>query len=75
MVEEGVKAKVVAVERGDYVGREKGVVHDSKRRAIMAIETWREDGKDCAVLPPVAVGSFARDTDTSRRLFVPRRRP
>lgn len=53
----GTKAKVEAVERGDYVGREL-VQTDGEGRPVMAVVTTRDDGQDCAVLAPTAVGSI-----------------
>lgn len=49
----GVRCKVIAVEREDYVGRE-DVQYDSQGRAIMAVRTVRDDGTDLAVLAPTA---------------------
>lgn len=54
MVLEGVRCKVEAVERGDYVGDEM-VRYDGNGRAVMAVRTVRDDGIDCAVLAPAAV--------------------
>jgi len=56
LVEDGVKAKVIAVEREDYVGRDV-VQTDGEGRPIMAIVTVREDGTDCRVLAPIATAS------------------
>lgn len=53
LVPEGSKVKVEAVERGDYVGREK-VHKDSKGRPIMAVVTTRDAGQDVTVLAPCA---------------------
>lgn len=53
MVQEGVRCKIEAVEREDYVGKE-DVQKDGEGRPIMAIVTTREDGQDCAVLAPSA---------------------
>ena len=58
MVEDGVRCKVEAVERGDYVGDEKGLRFDGEGRAIMAVRTVRDDGIDCAVFPATATGSW-----------------
>lgn len=52
----GTKAKVEAVERGDYVGREQ-VQTDSDGRPIMAVVTTTDDRQDCAVFAPTATGS------------------
>lgn len=53
MVPAGLKCKVVAVERGDYVRNEQ-VQADGEGRPIMAVKTVRDDGEDCAVLAPMA---------------------
>ncbi len=47
----------VLVERGDYVGGERGIrYHDG--RALMAVVTERADGSnDCAVFAPTATGT------------------
>lgn len=49
----GTKAKVETVERGDYIGKEQ-VQQDGEGRPVMAIQTTRDEGQDCAVLAPVA---------------------
>lgn len=54
LVEAGTRCKVVAVEREDYVGSERGVLVDDSGRAIMSVVTVRDDGQDCAVLAPSA---------------------
>lgn len=54
----GARAKVEAVERGDWVGREH-IQTDGDGRPVMAIRTTRDDGIDCAVLAPLAVASRA----------------
>lgn len=53
MVPAGTKAKVEAVERADWVGKEL-VQTDAHGRPVMAIRTTRDDGIDCAVLAPTA---------------------
>lgn len=55
MVPAGARCKVEAVEREDYVGRDTPQI-DGEGRPVMAIVTTREDGQDCAVLAPVAIG-------------------
>ena len=63
MVERGTRAKVEAVEREDYVGREQvqlGVVA-GRVTPIMSIVTTRDDGQDCAVYAPVAQASIRSD--------------
>jgi hypothetical protein len=52
-VEAGIRAKVQAVERADYVGRDM-VQTDGDGRPVMAVVTTRDDGQDCAVLAPCA---------------------
>lgn len=54
---DGVRCKVEAIERQDYVNGEHVQV-DGEGRPIMSIVTTREDGQDCAVLAPMAVGSL-----------------
>jgi hypothetical protein len=49
----GTKAKVEAVERGDYVGQER-VQTDADGRPVMSVVTTRDEGQDCAVLAPCA---------------------
>jgi hypothetical protein len=58
MIEAGTRCKVEAVERGDYVGSEKGLRYDGEGRPIMAVRTVRDDGVDCAVFPATATGSM-----------------
>lgn len=53
MVPAGTKAKVEAIERGDYV-RGDLVQTDGDGRPVMAILTTRDDGQDCSVLAPTA---------------------
>jgi hypothetical protein len=53
MVPAGTRAKVEAVERDDYIGREM-VQLDGDGRPIMAVVTTRADGQDCAVYAPCA---------------------
>jgi len=59
MVPAGTHCKVVAVEREDYVGREL-VQTDGNGRPVMAVQTIRDDGMDCAVLAPCATASIDR---------------
>jgi hypothetical protein len=54
MVLEGVRCKVVAEERQDYVGREV-VRRDAEGRPVMAVRTVRDDGEDLVVFAPAAV--------------------
>lgn len=57
MVLDGVRCKVVAEVREDYVGRE-DVQCDADGRPVMAVRTVRDDGEDLAVLAPTAHGRF-----------------
>jgi hypothetical protein len=52
----GTKAKVEAVERGDWVGKEL-VQTDGEGRPVMSVVTTRDDGQDCAVFAPTARGN------------------
>jgi hypothetical protein len=56
MVPAGTACKVEAVERGDWVGSEHPQT-DGDGRPVMSVVTTRDDGQDCAVLAPMAVGS------------------
>ena len=57
MLPAGTKAKVEAVERGDWVGQEL-VQTDGEGRPVMAVVTTRDDGQDCAVLAPLATAGM-----------------
>jgi hypothetical protein len=51
----GVKAKVEAREREDYVGADAGnVTLDENGRPVMSIVTTRDDGQDCTAFAPCA---------------------
>lgn len=58
MVRAGVRAKVEAVEREDYIAGEDVQLND-QRRPVMAVVTTRDDGNDVAVYAPTAHGSIA----------------
>ena len=59
MIEVGVRARVIAVVREDYVGAERGITYDDDKRPIMSVVTERPDGSnDCAVFAPVAEASW-----------------
>lgn len=53
MVPAGIKAKVEAVERPDYVGKEL-VQTDGEGKPIMSLVTTRDDGQDVTVFAPTA---------------------
>lgn len=53
MVPAGTRAKVVAHEREDYIGREL-VQTDGEGRPVMSIVTTRDEGQDVTVLAPCA---------------------
>jgi hypothetical protein len=57
MVPAGTRCKVEAVERGDYVGKDR-VQTDGEGRPVMSIVTTRDDGQDCAVLAPCATANL-----------------
>lgn len=54
MIPTGTKARVFAVEREDYVGKEH-VQLDGRGRPVMSVVTVREDGQDCIAFAPTAV--------------------
>lgn len=54
MVPAGVRCKVEAVERGDYIGKEL-VQTDATGRPVMAVVTTRDTGVDVAVFAPTAI--------------------
>jgi hypothetical protein len=56
MVQVGVKAKVEAFVREDYIGKDI-VSTDDSGRPIMSVVTTRDDGTDCAVFAPTATAS------------------
>lgn len=53
LITEGVKAKVEAIEREDYVAGE-DVRLDGNGRPVMSVLTTRDDGTDLAVYAPTA---------------------
>jgi len=53
LVLEGVRCRVTAELREDYVGDE-DVQRDADGRPVMAVRTVRDDGEDLAVLAPTA---------------------
>jgi hypothetical protein len=55
LVRVGTKCKVEVKYREDYVGQDV-VTLTNDGRPVMAIVTTRDDGQDCRVLAPVAVG-------------------
>jgi hypothetical protein len=61
MLPAGTKAHVYAVEREDYIGKEK-VQTDVNGRPVMAVRTVRDEGEDAIVFAPrieVRVGENA----------------
>jgi hypothetical protein len=54
MLPVGIKAKVFAKEREDYVGSDL-VQLDGDGRPIMSVVTVRDDGQDAVVFAPTAV--------------------
>lgn len=56
LVQDGTRAKLETVERGDWVGREL-VQTDTEGRVVMAVVSTREDGQDCTVYAPTAQAS------------------
>lgn len=53
MVLDGVRCRVRAVVREDYVGGE-DVRRDGDGRPVAAVVTMRDDGQDCVVYAPTA---------------------
>ena len=53
LMPEGIKAKVEAREREDYVGKER-VQTDENGRPVMSVVTVRDTGEDCVVFAPTA---------------------
>lgn len=71
MLVEGTKGKHVLNVREDYEGKDEAQ-RDRQGRAIMSVQTVRDDGEDCTVLAPVAVGEGdvnPRLTALARRAF------
>lgn len=54
-VQAGVRAALVVDYREDYVGKEL-VTYDGHGRPVTAIRTVRDDGEDCHVFVPCALG-------------------
>lgn len=57
LVREGLRCKVIAHEREDYIGSELVTV-DGNGRPIMNVETVRDDGTDLVVYAPCATASL-----------------
>lgn len=55
MVPAGTRCKVELVERGDYVNGEL-VQLDPRGRPVMSCVVTRDDGMDCAIYAPMAIG-------------------
>lgn len=55
MVQEGVRAKVEARARDDYLNGDLGQ-RDGEGNVIASVVTTRDDGQDCTVLAPTATG-------------------
>jgi len=58
MLPAGTKAKVEAVERQDYVGREL-VQTDESGRPVQSVVTTRDEGQDAIVFAPTATATRA----------------
>jgi hypothetical protein len=54
MVSAGTRAKVETNEREDYVGKERVQLHQG--RPVMNLVVTRDDGQDCVIFAPSAVG-------------------
>jgi hypothetical protein len=55
----GTRAKVVAVEREDYIGADAGRVRLHEGRPVMAVAVTRDEGEDRVVFAPTATNSAA----------------
>lgn len=69
LVQQGVKAKVEAVDRDDYVGSEI-VQKDGRGRPVMAVRTTRDNGQDTAVYAPLARVRVSMDDEPERALEI-----
>jgi hypothetical protein len=58
LVADGTRCKVEAVACEDYQGASQVLQYDGEGQAISAVVTTRDDGNDCAVLAPCALGSM-----------------
>jgi hypothetical protein len=56
MVPAGTRCKVELVERGDYVGDEHVQLDPLNGRPVMSVVVTRDDGTDCAIYAPMAIG-------------------
>ena len=55
VLEGGQRARHVLVERGDFIGSEKGIRYDADGRAIMSVTTEKADGtNDLTIFAPTA---------------------
>lgn len=54
MVPAGTRAKVETNEREDYIGKERVQLHQG--RPVMNLVVTRDDGQDCVIFAPSAVG-------------------
>lgn len=70
----GVRAKVEARDREDYVGRDR-VQTDANGRPVMSVVTIRDDGQDTRVFAPIATGTAAAGFVRPRRAVSGGRRP
>ena len=57
LVRSGTKAKIIVVEREDYVGRER-VQTDMNGRPVMNVTTVRDEGTDTIVFPATATAAM-----------------
>jgi hypothetical protein len=60
MVIEGTRCKIEAVEREDYCGADaRGIQYaPADGRPYMSVITTRDDGNDCTVYAPTAIGAI-----------------
>lgn len=58
MVPAGTKCRIVAVERGDWIGKEDVQYAPGNGRPVALAVTERDDGMDCVVYAPCATARF-----------------
>lgn len=66
MVPAGTKAKVVAVERGDYIGQEAVQLDPERGRPVMSVHVTRDEGEDAVMYAPCATATREEVLDAIR---------
>lgn len=57
LIRTGTKAKLVVIEREDYIGTEQVQYDRINHRPVMAVQTIRDEGQDCTVYAPTATAT------------------